>query len=67
MAEQTTAKVQKKSWFSGLKSEMKKVVWPKKGTLVKQTIAVIIASVTVGAIITLVDYILQYGLNFIIR
>ena len=66
MAEQTT-KVQKKSWFSGLKSEMKKIVWPKKMTLVRQTIAVIIASVVVGAIITVIDQILQYGLNFIIR
>lgn len=66
MADQA-AKVKKKSWFSGLKSEMKKVVWPKRVTLVKQTIAVVIASVVVGAIIAVVDQILQYGLNFIIR
>ena len=66
MAEQT-AKVAKKSWFSGLKSEFHKVVWPKKTALVKQTIAVVVASVMVGAIIAVVDQILQYGLNFIIR
>jgi len=65
MAEQT-AKVQKKSWFAGLKSEFGKVVWPKKATLVKQTIAVVIASVAVGALIAIVDQILQYGLNFIL-
>ncbi len=30
-------KTQKKSWFKGLSSEFKKIVWPDKMTLVKQT------------------------------
>ena len=34
--------VRKKSWFQGLKSEFKKIVWVDRPTLVKQTIAVVI-------------------------
>ena len=34
-------KAQKKSWFKGLKAEFKKVVWPDKNTLAKQTTAVV--------------------------
>ena len=36
-----TEKAPKKSWFEGLKSEFKKIIWPEKKTLGKQTIAVV--------------------------
>ena len=35
-----TEKAQKKNWFKGLQAEFKKVVWPDKNTLAKQTAAV---------------------------
>ena len=38
-------KAQKTSWFKGLKAEFKKVVWPDKNTLAKQTTAVVSVSV----------------------
>ena len=38
MAEQKT---QKKSWFKGLKAEFRKIIWPDKMTLAKQTAAVV--------------------------
>ena len=31
------AKTQKKSWFKGLQAEFKKIIWPDKETLAKQT------------------------------
>ena len=31
---------QKKSWFKGLKAEFRKIIWPDKETLAKQTAAV---------------------------
>ena len=31
------AKTQKKSWFKGLQAEFKKVIWPDKKTLARQT------------------------------
>ena len=32
-----TEKTQKKSWFKGLQAEFKKVIWPDKKTLARQT------------------------------
>jgi len=60
-------KTQKRSWFKGLKAEFKKCVWPTGVTLVRQTIAVVVTSVVVGVIITIVDTIIQYGLDILIR
>ena len=64
MPETTTT--HKKSFFKGLKSEFKKVIWPDKRKLTRQTIAVLVSAVAVGVIISIVDAIIQFGLNFII-
>ena len=55
MSETTVEKPKKKSWFKGLKAEFKKIIWPDKKTLVKQTVAVITCSVILGAIIAVID------------
>ena len=60
-------KAQKKSWFKGLKAEFKKVVWPDKNTLAKQTTAVVSVSVLLGTIITVIDTILKYGIDFLVK
>ena len=60
-------KTQKKSWFKGLKAEFKKIIWPDKKTLVKETVAVIVCSVLLGGIIAIVDALIQYGIDFIVR
>ena len=57
----------KKSWFEGLKSEFKKIIWPEKKTLGKQTVAVVAVSCVLGVIITIVDVIVQYGIDFLIK
>ena len=56
-------KAQKKSWFKGLKAEFNKIIWPDRKTLVKHTAAVVSVSVVLGAIIALVDFLAQYGVN----
>ena len=66
MAE-TTEKKPKKSWFKSLKGEFKKIIWPDKKTLAKQTAAVTVTSVVLGLIIAIVDAIIQYGIDFIVR
>ena len=66
MSEATVEKTKKKSWFKGLKAEFKKIIWPDKKTLVKQTVAVTICSLLLGAIIALIDALLQYGIDFLI-
>lgn len=62
-----TDKAPKKSWFEGLKSEFKKIIWPEKKTLGKQTIAVVAVSCVLGVIITIIDVIVQYGIDFLIK
>ena len=66
MSEQS-GKAQKTRWFKGLQAEFKKIVWPDKKTLVKQTTAVVSVSVLLGAIITVIDTILKYGIDFLVK
>lgn len=61
-----TEKAPKKSWFKGLKSEFKKIIWPDQKTLVTQTTAVVVVSIAVGIVIAVLDFVIQYGINFLI-
>ena len=58
-------KTQKQSFFKGVKAEFKKISWPDKQSLIKQSVAVVCISVVVGAIITVLDLFIQYGVNFL--
>ena len=61
-------KTQKKtSFFTGLRAEFRKIIWPKKETLAKQTTAVIVVSVLLGIIISIIDVILKFGIDFIVQ
>lgn len=62
-----TAKTQKKSWFKGLQAEFKKVFWPDKNALVKQTTAVVSVSVLLGLLISVIDTILKYGIDLLVK
>ena len=64
---ENTEKVKKTNWFKGLKAEFKKIIWPDKKTLAKQTVAVIVCSLALGAIISVVDTLLQNGIDLIVR
>ena len=58
---------QKKSWFKGVEAEFKKIIWPDKMTVGKQTIAVVATSVVLGAVIAIVDFIAQYGVDLLVK
>ena len=60
-------KVPAQSWSDGHKAEFNKIIWPNKDDLVKQTVAVTVVSVILGALITVVDSVVQYGINFFIK
>ena len=62
-----TESTPKKSWIDGLKAEFKKIIWPDKETLAKQTVAVISVSVVLGAIIALLDFLIQYGVDILVN
>ena len=65
-ANTTQEKAPKKSWFKGLKSEFKKISWPDKETLVKESAAVIIITVILGIVIALVDMAVNSGVGLIL-
>ena len=61
-----TEKTPKTSWFHGLKHEFKKISWTVRKSVVKQTIAVVSVSVVVGLIIAVLDWMIQYGVDFLL-
>lgn len=56
----------KRSFFTELKGEFRKIVWPDRKLLGKQSVAVILIAIVVGCIIAAVDWIMQIGMTFII-
>lgn len=56
----------KRSYFTELKGEFRKIIWPDKKLLGKQSVAVIIAAIVIGCIISALDWLIQIGLSFII-
>ncbi|MBU9737242.1 preprotein translocase subunit SecE [Diplocloster agilis] len=60
-------KAPKKSWFKGLKAEFKKIIWPDKQSLMKQTAAVVSVSVVLGLVIAGLDLIIRYGVDFLVK
>ena len=60
-------KTQKQSWFKGVSSEFKKIIWTDKKTVEKQTGAVVFVSVVLGVIIAMVDFAAQYGVDLLVR
>ena len=58
-------KENKASFFKGVKAEFKKISWPDKTKLFKQSVAVVCISVVLGLLISVLDTIIQYGVNFL--
>ena len=56
----------KKGFFSGVKAEFKRIVWPAKATVARQTLAVVLVTIVMGALIVIVDNIIQSGLGLIL-
>ena len=54
-----------KSWFKGLKAEFKKIIWPDKKSLGKQTVAVVIITAVLSVIIALLDLVIKFGIDVI--
>ncbi len=58
---------QKTGFFKGVKTEFKKISWPTRNQLVKETIAVSVVTLLLGAIIKLVDMVMQTGIAILIK
>ncbi len=59
-------KTKKTGFFKGLRKEFKKITWPSRNDIVKQTTATVVISIAVGLLIALLDTIIQYGVDFLI-
>jgi preprotein translocase subunit SecE len=55
-----------KDWWKGLQAEFRKISWPDRDTLTRETATVTISAIILGVIIATLDMILQYGINFLI-
>ena len=61
----STEKTVKPSFFAGVKAEFKKISWPDRQSLLKQSVAVVCISIVVGAVIAVLDFFIQYGVDFL--
>ncbi len=53
--------------FKNLKSEFKKIVWPDKEELAKQSAAVVVVSLFLGVVIAILDAVILYGIGFLVK
>ena len=62
---QKTEKTAKKKagFFRSLKAEFKRIIWPDKETITKETTAVVVSTVILGIIIALLDLLIKTGLD----
>ena len=58
-------KTQKTPFLKGVKHEFKKIIWPDKKSVARQTTTVVIISVILGILIKFIDMLVQYGFSFI--
>lgn len=65
MADSAKKEAKKDSFWKNVKTEFKKIAWPDQKETVKQSVAVLCVSVVVGLIITFLDTIIQFGINFL--
>ena len=64
-----TAKTDKKKggFFKALKAEFHRIIWPDKDTVVKETTAVVVVTVILGAVIALLDFVIRLGIDKIVQ
>ena len=55
------------AFIDSVKKEYKKIVWPTRDRLTKETIAVVVSSVILGIIIAGLDFLFRSGLSMIIK
>lgn len=60
------AKKEKKTgFFNTVAAEYKKIIWPSKESVFRQSVVVAITSIVIGVVVALFDFLIQYGVNFI--
>ena len=63
----TATASKKKSRLQGLKAEFRRIIWPDKETITKETTAVVVSTVILGIIIALLDLLIKTGLDKVVQ
>lgn len=66
MSEKAEKKARIPEFFKGVRAEFKKITWPDKTSLFKQTVAVISVSLVVGVLIAVLDSVIQFLMSFVL-
>ena len=66
MAEEAKKRKDRGLWFREMKSELKKVVWPNKQTVMKNTGTVLLCSLVIGACIWIFDFVAVSAVDLIL-
>ena len=65
MGDSAKTNAPKTSVWKNIKTEFGKIIWPDKDGLLRQSAAVLCISIVLGLIITFLDTLIQYGINFL--
>ena len=66
MAEEAKKRKDRGLWFREMKSELKKVVWPNRQTVIKNTGTVLLCSLAIGACIWIFDFVAVAAVDLIL-
>ena len=66
MAEEAKKKKDRGVWFREMKSELKKVVWPNRKTVLANTGTVLLCSLLIGACIWIFDFVAVSAVQMIL-
>lgn len=67
MAEEVKKKKSRGAWFREMKSELKKVVWPNRKTVLANTGTVLLCSLCIGACIWIFDFVAVSAVQLILN
>ena len=67
MAEEAKKKKDRGLWFREMKSELKKVVWPNRKTVMENTGTVLLCSLVIGACIWIFDFVAVSAVELTLR
>ena len=62
-ANKTAESMAKAGFSQEVKSEFKKIIWPSKESLTKESVAVIATTIVLGGVVALLDLGIQYLIN----
>ena len=65
MANTEEKKAKKPPFLKCVRTEYKKISWPEKKSLTRQTVAVVVITTILSVLIALLDYVIKYGVEFL--